>query len=354
MDTLIIHRIASTAVMPLVAASGWAGYSHYQPAPIVPVCTILAGDTGPQYAEQNDVYLLQRFLIARGYMRGTATGYFGHETLIALERFQADIGLPVTGVADAQTRAYIQQWSCSQAALQTPVNPSQPYYPPQQGSTITMQGVDAPSSLVVGQSGSWSVRILSRQNAGQLNYAVTWGDENNAARSSASTYYPAAPVQSSGTFTHAYARAGTYTATFTVTDGYGNRTQAKVTTQVTAPYPYQNASNPYTGNGYGSGYGYGTENGYGNSTGCTTYYDRNCYVNNQYVGPSFGGGYTYNGPGDSCYYSNGQWQGSNCGGTSWGNSYPITYSAFQQGGTYNDSRCYYDRACLARMNGTSY
>jgi peptidoglycan hydrolase-like protein with peptidoglycan-binding domain len=346
MQTIIIHRIATTVAMPLVAASGFAGYSHYQQPPqVAPVCTVLAIDVPTQSANASDVVVLQRFLVARGYMRGTATGYFGQATLLALERFQADNGIPVTGVADSVTRSLISAVSCggTPSPIYSPSYPPQPY--PVTGGYMTIQGVDAPSSLVVGQSGTWGVRVLSYQGAGQLHYGVAWGDENGGVR--ANSQYAASPVQSSGTFTHTYARAGTYTQVFTVTDGYGHQTQATVTTYVSAPvYTNTPYSYPYTGYSYPSA-------SYSNvpPSGCTSYYDRNCYVNNQYVGPSYGGGSTYNGPGDTCYFVNGAWQG-NCGNTS--ANYSGGYTTTIGGPSGPDYSCYYDRACLASMQGRGY
>lgn len=262
MQSIIIHRIATTAVMPLVAASGWAGYSAYPSAPApVPVCTVLTTDARPQYANQNETFSLQRFLIARGYMRGTATGYFGQETFISLQRFQADNGIPVTGVADAQTRARIQELSC------------------------------------------------------------------------------AAPLPAA------------YPRTYPATTYQSVPTRVAVPTYAPPAYTYQNYSAPSTYDTYGTYYPYGTT-GYGNGypAGCSSSYDRACYVNGQYVGPAYGAS-SYNGAVNSCYTLDGQWTES-CGA----GSAPSTYSVHQPSynGTYVDTNCYYDRACLARAQGRAY
>ncbi len=50
-----------------------------------------------------DVEDLQRRLQALGYFNGTATGYFGTQTSDAVQRFQQDRRLPVTGIADSRT-----------------------------------------------------------------------------------------------------------------------------------------------------------------------------------------------------------------------------------------------------------
>ncbi len=55
------------------------------------------GDSG------SDVENLQRRLQTLGYFSGTVTGYFGTQTSDAVQRFQQDRQLPVTGIADART-----------------------------------------------------------------------------------------------------------------------------------------------------------------------------------------------------------------------------------------------------------
>lgn len=101
------------------------------------------------------------------------------------------------------------------------------------GGTVTqplsINGISAPSSLTVGQTGTWSVQVAASAGI-NLHYSVVWGDEN--------LYYNGYPastassVQSSATFTHAYAQAGTYTPVFTVTDDYGHSVSASNTTVV--------------------------------------------------------------------------------------------------------------------------
>jgi hypothetical protein len=389
MEAIIIHRVATTAVMPLIAASGFAGYSYYDAPQAYPtqypsqmVCTSIVHDlyfNSP--SNQTEVLSLQRFFVARDYLRGGLTGVMDQPTMIAVQRFQADSGIPITGYLDAQTRVIIQQISCRSGG-------GYPYQNPV--GQLASYAVDAPASLRVGQSGTWSVHVAGSnpyQGGGQLHYSVVWGDENSGVRS-ADSYYPSTSVVSSGSFTHVYNRPGTFTAVFTVRDDYGHSTQVSATTYVSASIgtpvptptgnynycttsagwydrscattyqnPYQN-QNPYQG-------GYGTRS---YPPGCTNYYDRACYVNGTYIGPSYDGSATYNGPGDTCYSFNGQWQG-NCGNmntynpygsynpySSYTPSYGTNYSLdYQSPGTGSvDYSCYYDRACLARMNGRIY
>lgn len=94
----------------------------------------------------------------------------------------------------------------------------------------TINGLDAPTTLTVGQTGTWTVRASVSGGADtQLSYSVTWGDEVPIyeAQRSASSLPPR--LQSSATFTHAYQSAGTYTPTFVVSNTRGSaKTSATV------------------------------------------------------------------------------------------------------------------------------
>ena len=58
------------------------------------------------------VALLQRFLLARGYMTASSTGYFGVLTREAVRKFQLEYGIPATGYVGPLTRAKIQEQPC--------------------------------------------------------------------------------------------------------------------------------------------------------------------------------------------------------------------------------------------------
>ncbi|MGE5541132.1 MAG: peptidoglycan-binding domain-containing protein [Bacillota bacterium] len=233
MHPLIIQRVATVAAMPLVAAGGWAGYSHYgtpypAPQPQQIVCTTLSTDL--YYGgHANDVMYLQRFLSAQGYLVASPTGYYGPATRQAVSRFQADRGIPISGYVDWQTRQSIEQVTCT-------------HYSPQ-------------------SNGSYSY---------QDHYTC---------------------------------------------DGYGPCDHSYAPS-----YP----------------------------DGCTSYYDRSCYVNGRYIGPSYDTG-TYRGHDDSCYLSNGRWYGD-CANQQYG--YDYSYPSYYP--YDNEYACYYDRACLARMQGRDY
>ena len=89
------------------------------------------------------------------------------------------------------------------------------------------------------------------------------------------TYYVDTPVNSSGTFTHAYAAPGTYTPVFTITDDYGHTTRGLVTTRVILPTSSVTGGTVATGDC--SGYYTRDCGGVGRSTSdCTGYYTRGC------------------------------------------------------------------------------
>jgi len=99
---------------------------------------------------------------------------------------------------------------------------------------LSITGLDAPVSLALGEQGTWSVHVSVPDTVGQLHYSATWGDETNAA---AQIMAPAPQqIQTSASFTHAYQRSGTYTASFTVTDDSGHSAQTSSTITVTPLY----------------------------------------------------------------------------------------------------------------------
>ncbi len=98
-----------------------------------------------------------------------------------------------------------------------------------------INGIDAPTTLTVGQTGTWNVRASDPQNQ-TLSYSVDWGDMSacynrycatNAAMPSVSSY------QQSSTFTHSFANAGTFTVRFTVKNNSGQSVQTSSTVVVT-------------------------------------------------------------------------------------------------------------------------
>ncbi len=98
-----------------------------------------------------------------------------------------------------------------------------------QGVTPVIQGVDSPTTLTVGQTGTWTVRATDPEGRG-LSYSVLWGDERYFTTSAMSAQ-SSAFVQSA-TFTHVYNTPGVYTATFTVRGQNGQTAQTSVSVRV--------------------------------------------------------------------------------------------------------------------------
>jgi hypothetical protein len=98
--------------------------------------------------------------------------------------------------------------------------------------SISINGIDAPSTLALGQSGTWTVHATVG-GGGTLHYSVNWGDQIIYPTMQASG---ATSVQTSATFTHAYEQSGTYTPTFTVTDDSGHSATVSSTVTVTPLY----------------------------------------------------------------------------------------------------------------------
>ncbi len=89
-------------------------------------------------------------------------------------------------------------------------------------------GLTAPTTLVVGQTGTWAVRAYDPEG-GALNYSIVWGDEYLTSVAGATA--PKIAAQTS-TFTHSYSTAAYYKITITVSDTAGQSAQTTATVQV--------------------------------------------------------------------------------------------------------------------------
>lgn len=96
---------------------------------------------------------------------------------------------------------------------------------------LSVNGIDAPVTLIAGTEGTWTVHASSNVS-GNLHYSVVWGDENMLLRAMSAALPQT--LQTSASFTHAYDAAGTYQPKFTITDDAGHSTGASATVQVTA------------------------------------------------------------------------------------------------------------------------
>ena len=111
----------------------------------------------------------------------------------------------------------------------TPIQPS--------SQTLSVTGLDAPSSLTTNQTGTWTVHAITNTGSGNLHYSVVWGDEHSGAYAiMAPSSYPT--TTTSATFTHQYTNTGTYTPVFTVTDDAGHSVTTRNTITVTTPIYY--------------------------------------------------------------------------------------------------------------------
>src|SRR3989344_5475658 len=91
------------------------------------------------------------------------------------------------------------------------------------GGAPSINGLDAPTSLGIGQSGTWTVRAsVPNQPNSQLSYSVTWGDETAYPYALSSAPASSAPLQTNATFTHAYQSAGTFNPVFVVSNNSGS------------------------------------------------------------------------------------------------------------------------------------
>ena len=303
-------------------------------------------------SSNGNVSRLQTYLIFRGYLSSSATGYFGKQTEAAVRSFQIQNSLSAVGNVGPLTRARILSHSCgtivppvppatqapilnyispisgtvgSQVYLLianaganpqlffdtgvitlTPSSPPSGYYtftvPSSIGAycapstacpfflrqvtpgsypikitntngtsntiyftvtsgtvattTVTTQapvisGVDAPTTLRVGELGSWTVHA-SASDTGSLYYSVLWGDETYAVTSGASAMTTVRSYNPSATFTHVYNAPGVYTPTFTVKNANGQAVVASATVNVsgssdTTVYPAITSISPTSG-----------------------------------------------------------------------------------------------------------
>lgn len=191
---------------------------------------------------------LQMFLAGRGYLApDAATGYFGALTEAALQKWQADAqivssGSPATtgwGTVGMRTRAAIAAL-CREKPLprQCPAAPAGQVRSCSSGQVLEFDSSCAqvcrtlpaalriastvgPTTLAVGERGTWSV-LATDVSTSSLKYSVTWGDELSAPINGVYTYTgPLPSFATSSTFSHVYARPGTYAVILSARNGSG-------------------------------------------------------------------------------------------------------------------------------------
>lgn len=97
------------------------------------------------------------------------------------------------------------------------------------GKAPSIYGFSGPTSLKAGESGTWTVKASDPEGQ-TLSYSISWGDEAEYA-SGIKTSLPVF-IQTT-TFTHSYAKAGTYTVRVTARDSDGKEAKATITVKVT-------------------------------------------------------------------------------------------------------------------------
>ncbi|OGZ93787.1 MAG: hypothetical protein A2633_04900 [Candidatus Sungbacteria bacterium RIFCSPHIGHO2_01_FULL_47_32] len=108
----------------------------------------------------------------------------------------------------------------------------------------SIYGVTGPTLLAVGQQGTWTVKAADPENS-SLSYAVVWGDESTMAGTAPSLRSTANDVVQTSTFTHSFAKTGTYAPVFIVTDNSGTSAKTTISVTVTA-----NGTTPPVSAGY--------------------------------------------------------------------------------------------------------
>lgn len=182
-------------------------------------------------ASGDDVTALQSWLISNGFdipavsSGAAARGYFGSQTKEAVRRFQENEGLPATGYFGRLSRGRIHDRGGNRNTdARSPI----------------INGVDAPTVLTVGQTGTWTIRATDPNN-NALSYSIDWGESPEYQTVACPTGYSCTPLsgvavapafQQGSTFTHSYASARTYKVTIVVHNNIGLSARSTATVKV--------------------------------------------------------------------------------------------------------------------------
>lgn len=131
----------------------------------------------------------------------------------------ASVAYPGTSVAtDGQYRVQICPTSgnCVESDNDFTISSSQT-----SGQSPVISGIDAPTTLAVNQTGTWTVHATDPLN-GTLRYTVLWGDETALPQGMVGNVQQAVPFNQASTLTHTYSTAGTYTVQVTVFNAVGS------------------------------------------------------------------------------------------------------------------------------------
>lgn len=169
MKKLIVSAVVLASLLGASVASAQSYYTSYGSSySYGTACAGLTRDLSVGM-RGSDVSTLQSFLVSRNYPGGGSwmvTGYFGRATQAAVQIFQQERGLPMTGIADAATRAAV----CGAQNPVFPVNPVYPTYP------------TYPSYPTYPYTGGVTITSLSSTSAAQNSPVTIYGtgfDYNN-------------------------------------------------------------------------------------------------------------------------------------------------------------------------------
>lgn len=101
-------------------------------------------------------------------------------------------------------------------AVPTAVNTNAPT-----ASTLTISGATGPTSLQVGQQGTWAISELNQN----LSATAVWGDENLVGRDTSGATQQ---IGKTTYFSHTYSQVGTYTPIFTLTNNSGQSAHTSI------------------------------------------------------------------------------------------------------------------------------
>ncbi len=99
-------------------------------------------------------------------------------------------------------------------------------------NTPVINGIDAPTTLTVGQTGTWTIYAKDPQNLA-LYYRVDWGDSVALPVGWVGNAMEPVAFSQAATLTHVYSIAGTYTPKFTVVNSANQTAVTSATVQVT-------------------------------------------------------------------------------------------------------------------------
>lgn len=205
-------------------------------------------------AEGEDVLALQEFLHENGLLGVKPTGYFGYLTSDAVKKWQEKEGIEKAGAFGPLSRERLLAWCSTDSAKMGDAtkydamhkDPMMEEKKDQitwdemkkeelkkeemnkvENKAPSISSVSGPSSLTVGQTGTWVVSATDPENA-TLRYRMVWNDPSfnqETVKGGDDGFVGTA------TFTHAYPAAGTYTIFVYVQDQSWN--QVKHITSVT-------------------------------------------------------------------------------------------------------------------------